>query len=373
METLNGLFGETIAQIISFFALFAIILAAIYILYMVIKSLYGKSYIKGERSKAPRLTVTDAATIDSRRRIVLIRRDNVEHLILIGGPSDLVIEQNIVADLSEQLSEDSHLTSPSAAMQHATPSSSWPEIEVEPSQPPHEAAAESFESPARVQPANMSASKPVSLPTEPQLAPEPTSQHQLQTYAQQVAAAQRQQQAQQQRNAQPARTAPNRHQEEQNQAPKLHPAYPLGQVARGVVAATSGLAAANNAAQQELIAAAKLGQNRALATAPSLKTTTAPKPPSQPLSDITPASNRAITERPISSETVKENSAFDLNLELENAVAAALSPENLSFEEMLSSEMDLQFNRASAAHSPALRKDHESVVQSGLLDIPARK
>src|SRR4029077_3346500 len=30
------------------------------------------------------------------RRLVLIRRDNVEHLLIIGGPSDVVVEQNIV-------------------------------------------------------------------------------------------------------------------------------------------------------------------------------------------------------------------------------------------------------------------------------------
>jgi flagellar protein FliO/FliZ len=34
--------------------------------------------------------------IDSRRRLVLIRRDNVEHLLIIGGPSDVVVEQNIL-------------------------------------------------------------------------------------------------------------------------------------------------------------------------------------------------------------------------------------------------------------------------------------
>jgi flagellar protein FliO/FliZ len=43
-----------------------------------------------------RLAVIDQATVDSRRRLVLIRRDNVEHLLIIGGPSDVVVEQNIL-------------------------------------------------------------------------------------------------------------------------------------------------------------------------------------------------------------------------------------------------------------------------------------
>jgi flagellar protein FliO/FliZ len=34
--------------------------------------------------------------VDGRRRLVLVRRDNVEHLLMIGGPTDIVVEPNIV-------------------------------------------------------------------------------------------------------------------------------------------------------------------------------------------------------------------------------------------------------------------------------------
>ena len=43
-----------------------------------------------------RLAVLGQAVVDKRRRLVLIRRDNVEHLILIGGATDVVIEPQIV-------------------------------------------------------------------------------------------------------------------------------------------------------------------------------------------------------------------------------------------------------------------------------------
>jgi hypothetical protein len=33
--------------------------------------------------------------VDARRRLVLVRRDDVEHLILIGGPTDVVVERDI--------------------------------------------------------------------------------------------------------------------------------------------------------------------------------------------------------------------------------------------------------------------------------------
>ena len=48
------------------------------------------------RNRQPRLAVIDAASVDGRRRLVLIRRDNVEHLLMIGGPTDVVVETNIV-------------------------------------------------------------------------------------------------------------------------------------------------------------------------------------------------------------------------------------------------------------------------------------
>ena len=46
---------------------------------------------KGER----RLEVVDHANVDSRRKLVLIRRDGVEHLVTTGGPVDVVIETGI--------------------------------------------------------------------------------------------------------------------------------------------------------------------------------------------------------------------------------------------------------------------------------------
>ncbi len=42
-----------------------------------------------------RLDVVDQANVDGRRRLILIRRDDVEHLIMTGGPVDVVIETNI--------------------------------------------------------------------------------------------------------------------------------------------------------------------------------------------------------------------------------------------------------------------------------------
>tara|TARA_B100000676_G_scaffold312790_1_gene388955 strand:- start:5303 stop:5674 length:372 start_codon:yes stop_codon:yes gene_type:complete len=44
-----------------------------------------------------RLEVTDVLAVDARRRLVLVRRDNTEHLILLGANEDLLIESCISA------------------------------------------------------------------------------------------------------------------------------------------------------------------------------------------------------------------------------------------------------------------------------------
>ncbi|MDF1749203.1 MAG: flagellar biosynthetic protein FliO [Alphaproteobacteria bacterium] len=44
-----------------------------------------------------RLHIVDSLTLDPRRRLILVRRDGVEHLILLGAQSDLAIETGIDA------------------------------------------------------------------------------------------------------------------------------------------------------------------------------------------------------------------------------------------------------------------------------------
>ena len=54
------------------------------------------------RGRNRRLTVVDSAMVDGKRQVVIIRRDNVEHLIMTGGPQDLVIETGIAVTEPQQ-------------------------------------------------------------------------------------------------------------------------------------------------------------------------------------------------------------------------------------------------------------------------------
>jgi flagellar protein FliO/FliZ len=50
------------------------------------------------RGRPSRISIVDSTSVDRARRLVLVRRDNIEVLLLIGGPIDVVIETNVVGD-----------------------------------------------------------------------------------------------------------------------------------------------------------------------------------------------------------------------------------------------------------------------------------
>ena len=49
------------------------------------------------RGKSPRLSVVEVRVLDSRRKLVLLRRDGCEHLVLLGPNQDLLLESAIQA------------------------------------------------------------------------------------------------------------------------------------------------------------------------------------------------------------------------------------------------------------------------------------
>lgn len=63
---------------------------------------YGAGRITMGANKG-RLAVVEATHIDAKRRLVLIRRDGTEHLILLSPNSETVIETNIEADIRSSI------------------------------------------------------------------------------------------------------------------------------------------------------------------------------------------------------------------------------------------------------------------------------
>lgn len=54
--------------------------------------------------KRRRLGVVEVLTLDPRRRLVIVRRDNVEHLLLLGGTQETVVETGIPSSEAFSLS-----------------------------------------------------------------------------------------------------------------------------------------------------------------------------------------------------------------------------------------------------------------------------
>jgi len=96
-----------------YLALFAIVIAVIAVVVWVFRSMVsGSGSGTGGllRGRERRLGIQETTSIDGRRRLILIRRDNVSHLIMTGGPVDVVIETGI---------QDPHTPNQSAPSQTA--------------------------------------------------------------------------------------------------------------------------------------------------------------------------------------------------------------------------------------------------------------
>ena len=176
---MDFLFGADTPFAVRFIFAFVFVLALIGVLFFLVRRFGGERLgVSSSRGRQPRLAVIDAAAVDGRRRLILIRRDNVEHLLMIGGPSDVVVEANIVR--AAQSARDVPGGRQPAALPEALPRAApanegnmWPlQPEPAPAPPPR---------PQRPQPATMEDPPPwhkepealPPMPRRPEPRPEP--------------------------------------------------------------------------------------------------------------------------------------------------------------------------------------------------------
>lgn len=78
--------------------------AAIAICVLIVAGIIGFNLIRNSRfgestglfpQRMRRLSFIERASLDGGRKLLLIRRDDVEHLVMIGGPIDIVVETGI--------------------------------------------------------------------------------------------------------------------------------------------------------------------------------------------------------------------------------------------------------------------------------------
>lgn len=125
-EWLEGLAGPEYAVALMWVLAALVLLAIVLIAVRLIRSLTFGTFVAGGRNRKTRLAVMDATAVDSHRRLVLVRRDDVEHLLLIGGPTDVVVEQDIRLHSHQRRpahpAEPAHEPAPLRATERSRPS-----------------------------------------------------------------------------------------------------------------------------------------------------------------------------------------------------------------------------------------------------------
>lgn len=96
MQFLTSLFGGSGNMWLTALFALGIVILLIVIAMWLLRLLTGTTGRVG-RGRNRRLMLVDSLAVDPRRQLLIVRRDNVEHLILTGGPTDLVVETGIPA------------------------------------------------------------------------------------------------------------------------------------------------------------------------------------------------------------------------------------------------------------------------------------
>jgi len=376
-EWLSGIVGESAANIVGFILIFAIILCGIFVVLSIIRRFGGGTYVSNGRTRQPRLSVMDAAAVDSRRKLVLIRRDDVEHLLLIGGPTDVVVEQNIVMESRaharvqpsriepehiERFKQHEALTNEKAerpALSLQTPLADEKDEAIQISSaietPAYRKPEPAREDPVReaVMPARVPPQAPTVTPSPPQPPAEPKSA--------QPAPARPQPRPAPNFPSQPRTVLPPRPAPMQSQSTRAHPAYPLSQVSRGVVSSTSSGGATANVAAAASVASANLGsivperETTTTEKSPSLDVTgptvsatatpafTTPSEPKRVEPEITSTTSKPVGSEAVSAQTPGDDLA-DLGSALHDAITADINSQSPSSDDaMETTSFDTEF------------------------------
>ncbi len=94
MNFIKSLFGEVGGGVLAGVLALAIVIILIIFLVWALKVLLNATG-RVSRSNQRRLGVSETFALDQKRQLILVRRDNVEHLILLSGTSEIIIENNI--------------------------------------------------------------------------------------------------------------------------------------------------------------------------------------------------------------------------------------------------------------------------------------
>ncbi|MDP7667511.1 MAG: flagellar biosynthetic protein FliO [Rhodospirillales bacterium] len=80
------------------FALALVVVLALIGVLTAVARRFGFGYASAKKiGKQKRLAIVEIMPVDAKRRLVLFKRDATEHLVLLGGTADVVVESGIPA------------------------------------------------------------------------------------------------------------------------------------------------------------------------------------------------------------------------------------------------------------------------------------
>ncbi|MFV1851114.1 MAG: FliO/MopB family protein [Thalassospira sp.] len=93
-------------------AYFRFVAALLFVLGIIgVFALLARRFVPGARNinrrgVKRRLSVVEVIPVDTKRRLVLLKRDDTEHLVMLGPTGDTVIERNIGTHFTDLISTD---------------------------------------------------------------------------------------------------------------------------------------------------------------------------------------------------------------------------------------------------------------------------
>ncbi len=99
-----------VADYLRFLLAFAVTLALIGVAYWAVRR-FGSTMLPAQLGPGKRLKVVETTYVDGRRKLVLVRLDHREHLLLVGGETDVVIDAGLDAPQTDDPSASTAMAS----------------------------------------------------------------------------------------------------------------------------------------------------------------------------------------------------------------------------------------------------------------------
>ena len=167
-EWLNGIVGEAIAPYASIAIALLVVFLLIALLFRILRAFSSGKFGSMHQN---RLGITEAIALEGKRRLVMVRRDDVEHLVLIGGENDLVIEQGIKKASPATTDATKPAPAKPAAQSQTKPQPAKPQATQQNTQPAPQPANQPATQPQKAQPEAPAQRQAVSSTPSPSTAP----------------------------------------------------------------------------------------------------------------------------------------------------------------------------------------------------------